>query len=237
MKMFKQLLKEFFLPLLGALLWVAFNYDGDLKLSMTLFGGTFFFLSWLTSQFFRVKKQTATETSLLNIRADIERLLGELQSKTDNLIGHVTGGQTFCRVEFGFNNEGRCQTVFLWPEGEHAVHDVHIRICNIELLQSLAAAGLDTSASETHLPVTPLAYTGMVHLIPADFGIGTLDHYRFNIFVDAKNGSLVQLSRGIRKNGKWARAIQIRWIFDDNPVYVMIDDDFPRNVKGEVDWS
>ena len=64
MKIIKQILKEFWIPLLGSIIWTVINYYNSEKSVkdwtelVSIFAPAFFFLSWMTGQFFRVKKQT-----------------------------------------------------------------------------------------------------------------------------------------------------------------------------------
>lgn len=105
-----QILKEFWLPLCLSALWVAYNLFGgngeawDAKKVVNIFGPTFFFFSWLTGQFFRVKKQVKVENSLGSMEKRLERLFEELETKTRNMIDHVSGGNSFPWIQIGMVN-------------------------------------------------------------------------------------------------------------------------------------
>lgn len=64
---------------------------------VSIFAPAFFFLSWMTGQFFRVKKQTGVSTSLTNIETRIEGLLTDIteQSTKMKLITDTQVFQTF----------------------------------------------------------------------------------------------------------------------------------------------
>jgi len=74
MKIFLQLLKEFWLPLLLGVAWTLFNVidrppsSWKIKEIVNIFGPTFFFISWLVAQWYRVKKQQKIENDLTGIQ-------------------------------------------------------------------------------------------------------------------------------------------------------------------------
>ena len=103
MKIFLQIIKEFWIPLAGSIIWTAINYynsENEVK-SLTeliaIFAPAFFFLSWMTGQFFRVKKQTGLSASLSNIETRFENLLDDIteQSTKMKLITDTQVFQTF----------------------------------------------------------------------------------------------------------------------------------------------
>ena len=77
MKIIRQLLKEFWLPLILGAAWTFFNLiDNPIdkwtaKGTINIFGPTFFFMSWLVAQWYRVKKQQKVEDGLGKIQSDI----------------------------------------------------------------------------------------------------------------------------------------------------------------------
>lgn len=238
LKIFLQLVREFFVPLAGAFIWVSVNYDGDLMKSVTLFGGTFFFLSWLTSQFFRVKKQNATEASLLSIRTDIKELLVDLEKRTDSLIGHVTGGPSFCRFEFFFDAIGESKNVVIVHEGTYPLHDIGGRICDVDVLQALASKGAtDLERSFTAIPLTALLLPNQVQITHLNLSIGSRTSYRFNVFIEARNGGCIQEIRGVKQGEQWVEAVRVRRYNEEAVCHERVDDLYPRDASGKVDWS
>ena len=103
MKIVKQILQEFWIPLLGSLGWTFLNYYNSDKIFkdwteyVSIFAPAFFFLSWMTGQFFRVKKQVGVSSSLTNIESRFEKLLTDIteQSTKMKLITDTQVFQTF----------------------------------------------------------------------------------------------------------------------------------------------
>ncbi|SOD15139.1 hypothetical protein [Pedobacter xixiisoli] len=91
MKILKQLIKEFYVPFLVAIVWTGIN---ALKLTkkpsswtdyVNIGMPTFFFASWMTGQFFRVKKQESVSSSLSNIEARVEAVLGDISKQANDM--------------------------------------------------------------------------------------------------------------------------------------------------------
>lgn len=80
MKTLLQLLKEFWLPLLVALAWTGYNLFSmpvgkqNIREFINLLGPTFFFLSWLVAQWFRVRKQHRIDEGLSSIEQKVETI-------------------------------------------------------------------------------------------------------------------------------------------------------------------
>jgi hypothetical protein len=83
-KIFAQLLKEFWLPLLLGIGWTTYNVldkpaiDWNVRNVLNIFGPTFFFMSWLVAQWYRVRKQQSVEEGLTGIHADIRAMQSPL---------------------------------------------------------------------------------------------------------------------------------------------------------------
>ncbi len=80
MKVFIQLLKEFWLPLILGMLWTIYNVADtpvdkwSVKNFLNIFGPTFFFMSWLVAQWYRVRKQQRVEAGLGDIQDNVRSL-------------------------------------------------------------------------------------------------------------------------------------------------------------------
>jgi len=102
----KQLLKEFWIPSLVALIWTIANVLPEEEQSNFLdyiktFGPAFFFVSWLLAQFWRVKKQLTVEQNFSTVESNIIALTEKLEHKTNKLINHVTGGDSYFYYKIG----------------------------------------------------------------------------------------------------------------------------------------
>ncbi len=77
MRVLLQLLREFWLPLLLGVAWTVFNFVDrsisrwTVREALNVFGPSFFFISWLIAQWYRVKKQQRVEEGLTEIQRDV----------------------------------------------------------------------------------------------------------------------------------------------------------------------
>lgn len=84
MRVLRQLLREFWVPLLLGATWTAFNVrdrPGDnwnARTVLNVFGPTFFFMSWLVAQWYRVRKQQRVEEGIDALHAGVRAIQSPL---------------------------------------------------------------------------------------------------------------------------------------------------------------
>jgi hypothetical protein len=223
-----QLLKEFWIPGLIAISWtvyVAWSGPVTVQTVLAAFGPSFFLASWLTGQVFRVRKQAGVESSLQALEGRITGLVDKLEVKTQELVNHMTGGDSFCYMAVMADNV-RWIAIHI---GEHHLQNLGIRVCDIDL-------PMDTpdwmQAANTDISVGTL-FKGMCStcLTMPLYG----QHRRFNIFYTASNGMFTQELR-LKQTapGKWASATRVFRQSDGQRVilYEQIGPDFLLEVDG-----
>lgn len=95
MRIFRQLLNEFWLPLAVAFCWTVYNvlekHNSKWVVAdiVNIFGPTFFFVSWTLSQWYRVKKQQKVDEDLESIRDIIQQLHEVVATHKDEIISAV----------------------------------------------------------------------------------------------------------------------------------------------------
>lgn len=227
----KQILKEFWFPLLISITWSFYSVTGQegastIKFISTL-GATFFFTSWFTGQYFRVRKQNKVDSDFQFVHKSLGSVIQELKDATKDMIGYQTGGESYCYLMYSSGIE----TVI--HQGKHPMFEVAARIVDIEELHSLSASG---NLSLEALNQNQRSYG---ELIPGHCKMGTKwnlgngTQRRFNIFWTARNGGFTQLLRLKKMNNIWYHATKIERgeiIFED------IQEGYPRNAQGQVEW-
>lgn len=239
MKVARQLFKEFCIPFIGAFAWVAINYSGDIKKSTTLFGGTFFFIAWLTGQIFRVKKQNATDESFSAIRADIATLLGDLKLKTDNLIGHVTGGRSICFFTQPYISEGKAY-LLIESVGEYPTYDVSAGVVDIDHLRTrVEEIGVYEAyrTAPVRLPVIEVLTPGYAKLTDVQLTLEGAVKKIFTAHIKARNGMFFQRMQFVCVDGRWLFATVVQRAGEEEPCYKWAQLGFPVNKDGEVEWD
>lgn len=244
MKIIKQVVKEFWIPLTLSILWVLYNIygdssgsDWDFRKVINIFGPTFFLLSWLTGQFFRVKKQTKVEDSFGAMESRFKELLGKVETKTEEMIGHISGGNSFPWVQVSMlDNSTNTGVLMAIHQGEHPLYDVSARIVDLQKFEqvkdniSLATFGY----TDTNVNIGNMipSHASMVQ----QWKIESSPEQSYNIFFTARNGSFTQLLRLQKINGTWVSATKVT--NKDNVVlHEQVDDNYPKDTEGNVCWE
>lgn len=130
----KQLWKEFWLPITIAIIWLGTNMifslsktDSEAIKYINVFGTGFFFFSYLTGHYNRVKKQLTVEKNLNTVERNIIHLTEQLDKKTDHLINYMTGGDSYFYYVLDHNiapdNFFKLKVVYV---GDYPLNDVGI---------------------------------------------------------------------------------------------------------------
>jgi hypothetical protein len=227
MKVLRQLLREFRFPIGLAIAWTAYNIwtsGWSLAPAIKDFGASLFFLAYFSGQWFRVQKQQRVDEGLGGIEAKAQRMLSDLDAKTTNLIGHITGGESSPCLVGKPGPDDRLGTVAIEVLGEHSLRDVQMRIVN------LANFGADNLGKT--IAVGDVLH-GHARVLAGDalFDCRHSDDCRFNIFFTAFNGSTAQLLRLRKVDGQWRVATRV--LAHGKVAYEYIDTGFPE----QPDWD
>lgn len=229
-----QLGKEFWLPALVSAFWTAAGQleAGGLTFSsaVTRASASFFFVSWLTGQMFRVAKQTRTEKSFTSIQLGMESILSDIKTETKRLEEMVTGGESFAYLIFAGIESGR-PMILASHQGEAPVYDLDVMVLNLHLFDQIAndASQESISSCETHFKLTNMA-PGFASALGHVVNAGS-EERDFNVFFTARNGGWIQFYRSRKINGKWVAASLVlkRMIKPEasKVVFAVRDNDFP----------
>ena len=243
MKIFKQIIKEFWIPLALSIIWVLYNIYGNgsetewnVQKTVNVFGPTFFLLSWLTSQFFRVKKQTKVEDSFGAMEARFKELLDKVESKTEEMIGHISGGNSFPWLQIGMTNGSNQGVLMAIHQGDHPLYDVTARIVDLQKFEQI----------KNNISLATLGYTdtniNIGNMIPShasmvqNWKIESEPKQSYNIFFTARNGSFTQLLRLKKVNGAWVTATKVT-NKNNEILHEQIDENYPKEADGSVTWE
>lgn len=235
-KTMSQLKKELWIPVSLATIWTiydlfinGFTVSGLFK----TFIPTLFMLSWFTGQFFRVRKQAGVETSLATVESRIQGVTERLEKQTKELIGYVTGGDSF--VYFRLVIRADNSSTWLATHGGDSVfpaYRVNASIVDLDIFDATVGLG------RAHEATTSVA---IGDLLPHTFSIerehdlGDGQSRNFNVFFTAGNGHIQQRIRLRRVNDEWKLATRVN--NDNGFVHTYVDEDYPRDASGEVCWE
>jgi hypothetical protein len=235
----KQLFREFRLPFLLAGGWTGFAVyksptPATITSVITIFGSAFFLISWATGQINRVRKQTHVDTNLENIQSRLEVLLTQLETRTAEIVGQITGGESFCHATFMIDNNSNLAQVMVLNGSKHPVFDAHLRITDLDCLDKAAISNNPAVFASCSVGFGVPVLTGSHGTIVGQLALGDGPVRRFNIFWTARNGDHTQLLRLIKVNGIWRQATRV--VRGGDLLLEQIVPDFPRDILG-TEWT
>jgi len=242
MQVVKQLFKEFWLPLAVALAWTIYNIyelprgEWSTRSFVNIFGPSFFFASWVVSQWLRVRKQQKVEAGLTGIEASVNRTLQAIEEKTADLVDHITGGESVCYL-IGPQPVGDIWTqLVLVHVGKHPLYEVSARIVDLDEFDKIKdnLTSNNIQQAELYRQYGNLV-VGHVRMLQENIVLGSGNSRRFNIFFIGKNGSFTQLLRCQRVAGIWLFATKV--VRSDNIFFENVHEGYPRKPDGSVDWD
>lgn len=225
-----QLLREFWIPCVASIVWTSFVlWDKDLTAQAvgSNFGGAFFFTSWMTGQFFRVRKQAGVENSLSKVEARVLAITDRLEKSTEELVGHMTGGEGSIQINVLINDFGYTDWMAVHlGTSPYTMYNVSVRITDEDLLGRTLAL-----PDAVEIGDMTIGTALKVHSVD----LGNEDSRRFHVYIIARNGHASQLLRFRKVNNVWLQASKYEG--SHGPVRLVVDEGYPRNDNGEVDWS
>lgn len=241
MSTFKQLTKEFLVPITIALGWTTYslyeNKDTQLSIKnfIEVFGPSFFFASWLAAQWFRVKKQQGVERGLGSIEKNIQDTLVKLENTAVLLAGHITGGNSICYLHGPQPDTDMWVGLLVIHKGDHPLYDVIVRVCDLQKFD-VYKNNLNSVPSTAYEQVHSIGNLVPNHAkgFPFNLNLGNRNVKKYNIFFTARNGSFTQVMRCRRVNGRWLFATQVQ--LNNDVQFEKIDDGYLQ--AGEkIDWD
>jgi hypothetical protein len=109
-QMLLELWPAFIISLLITIFTVKLTYEPDegdyTWYCFTYFFKTFFFIGYFFGQYIRVNKQLSVEggfketaKKIVDVSAKLDSQADKLEEKTNNLLGHLTGGNSYCKYQ------------------------------------------------------------------------------------------------------------------------------------------
>lgn len=231
-KTITQLVREFSIPFIAATTWTVSALWGQTLNVQTVganFGPAFFFASWMTGQFFRVRKQAGVESSLVAVERRIQSVIDRLEIQTQQFIGHLTGGSSYCHVVISRQVADESIWVLV-PAGDYPMYSINVRIADLDSTEEDVAKNHLNDRSFTIAELSP----GQGRILDP-YNLGSGDSRRFNVYISARNGTFVQRIRLRRINGAWRVATQVET--NDAVVHTHVDEEYPGKMDGVIEWS
>lgn len=184
-KVCKQLLKEFWLPLIVAVSWTsyaAWPMTHSWAVVVGVFSASFFFVSFLAGQVNRVAKQIRVSSGLDTLEHGVSKLLSQLEKQTNDLVGYATGGESICRLVTSAIVRSRVFEIHLTNPGPYPVYDLHASLTDMD--EPIEVGQTWTRHVQTRERLDPGRYWGPIY----GFDMQSKPGLRLNLDVIQRNG-------------------------------------------------
>lgn len=192
-------------------------------------------ITFIISQKEKTPKWARLSTLVFSIAIILCGLFEALeQSKTDKDILHsITGGDSYCYIEFGITPKRNTIEVYLISKGKYPLYDISIRIYDITRQNELKYLTPENLKKiQTYYDFKNL-YPGTATRL-GSMDKKNFDNQDFNVFFMARNGQWIQETRIREIDKKWFNATRVQR--GKNNLYEHIQKGFPLNKNNEVDW-
>lgn len=237
MKTFKQLIIEFRVPFVAACIWTFINFYNKEFSSLSfikivnIFGPSFFLASWLSGQYFRVKRQAKVEDNLEKIEKRASDILNSLEARTALIFNQIGGGNSFCYVVLSQNYLGE-SNMMVNHQGDYPLYDLTIRVVDLDKFNEHSANPESAHAYEKIFSIGTMLPKQFNNLCTISLSNQEISK-SFNIFFSARNGMFHELLRLKNVNNEWVSAIKVD---REKTLLESVSENYPKNLAGEVEW-
>lgn len=228
------------MPFLISVAWMLYTqYKAEtwtIVSGTTQFSAAFFFTAWISGNIFRILKQRKVERNLRGIEDRLIGLVDRVEERTADLLNHITGGESFCYLTVGkVNDEYPQGSFFIVHHGKHPLYDVTMHVCDLNKLRAAPQPGQPIDFEEF--------YTSMKigDLIPGHgqkrgaVGLGDAENYSASVTITARNGTVLQLLRMVKKDGEWLRAIRVKR--GAKVIFEQVPHGYPAGLLTDDEWK
>ena len=187
------------------------------------------FLNALSHQHSEEAQQKERE----KLAGDFRKTVSEIKAASKSMINQLTGGDSYPEVKIRQGKEEGKLNLTIRGHGKYSIREACISLCLINNGISYGEIIIPTVLPVRETPVCEKFYN--------------IKEKKLNIelLITAANGVFVQQNMmRKRQDGSWAKAVQVLTIFPTKesidtlppPITLHIDDYYPRNKEGEVEW-
>lgn len=178
----------------------------------------------------------AKNKEIAEISKDLVRKSEEIVELNKQITASVTGGDSFCYITVLSNSSRELLRLLILHEGKYPLYDVQARIADLDDEKFKHPMTFETVFADKLINIGNVPPS--MSLINPQWTVRNMSGSslkRYNIFFTARNGYFTEQLRMAWKGDKWATAVRVRKA--DKTIFEEIDDDYPRNNRGEVDWT
>ena len=229
--MLRQILREFWFPVLAALSWTAFKLatrdpnTACWETALANFPAAAAIASWWTGQYFRIRKQTHVESRLGEIVGKLEVVVTTLKDSTDHLAATISGGDSFCYGTFAASGNDESAHLKLVLHGTYPIYDLRVRIVDLDFPDD---PDNEEEARIGTLPVDVNAFVGNAIKL-------NLPKKHYTVQFMCRGGIFTQHLRSTKVGDRWVSATRV--YRGKDVVFESVGEGYPRQPDASVDWS
>lgn len=156
----------------------------------------------------------------------------EIKELNNYILSTITGGDSFCRLGLvSINSRNNRASLVAIPKGEYPLYDVSFKIFDVEEFDRITSE--EPARGSIDIDVGNVA-PGITQRI-GNINLGYGNEKRYNVFIFARNGSYTQWIRLKRIGREWVMATKVAR--GDSTLYKEIDDRYPQDRFGNIDWD
>lgn len=234
MEMAKQIVREFWIAFVAALGWTAFNLGArfmhwSVTGAITHFASAFFLVSYFTGNIIRIRKQARVEKNFGSIESRIDGIISNLETRTRDVIAHVTGGDSFCHLIPNL--------LIVIHTGAHPLYGVSARAVDLDLFDAGIEAG-DPFAGDYTLQVGDMS-PKLASMVLDAHNLKATPWTRLNVFFSARNGLWTQELRRTAavQDAEWATRVTRNKDDITETLFEHATDNYPRLPDGQIEWG
>lgn len=188
--------------------------------------------------------EEAVRIGTLNTQLE-SQLLEHSKAITDlskQAISTATGGDSFCYLHVQPTESGTEWVPSFFHSGKYPIYGVQTRVVDLEKFREILKEHQRLTfrdASETLINVGDMTVGTSLPMWNIRIPWSDAPAHAFNVFFSGRNGLWDQQIRLRKINGQWVRAtiVQKRTGKKSEILFSQIDQSFPRNAKGQVNWN
>lgn len=164
----------------------------------------FFFVGYFYSYFMRATKSADDKSRHGDIIAQQEKLLMELNSATERLVGHASGGDSFGWLMMTHVRDGAFRDITAHVQGQYPLVDARATVADLD--KNLDAFEEVRRTGDVHLMFKHHVRFSLGTLQPT---IATLQHQ--TVPCDLTRPLMRFRVEWVARNGTWSQVIQLKW--------------------------
>jgi len=200
----------------------------------------------------KITKQNSEQNlEMAYMRGQIEAFRQQVTALSREAINTAIGGDSFCYLAINLRGAATTWSPIFVQMGKYPLYGVQARIVNLENWNEkmlgkrdpgdlvISSLFTDVQLGNFLISVGDMAVGAVSMNLKQPIPVSNKLRHGYNVFFSARNGLWNELIRMQNVNGVWSQGLRVEKVegATTRVIFEKIDNDFPRNGRGEIDWS